>query len=56
MPNTPMVGALTKVSGLLSLEHVLEDMTKSFGKKFSQKIIDGNIQAVTRGFGEVKEG
>jgi pyruvate ferredoxin oxidoreductase gamma subunit len=56
MPNTPMVGALTKVSGLLSLDHVLEDMTKSFGKKFSQKIIDGNIQAVTRGFGEVKEG
>lgn len=56
MPNTPMVGALTKVSGLLSLEAVLEDMKKSFGKKFSQKIIDGNIQAVTRGYGEVKEG
>jgi pyruvate ferredoxin oxidoreductase gamma subunit len=56
MPNTPMVGALTKVSGLLSLESVLEDMAKSFGKKFSQKIIDGNLQAVTRGYGEVKEG
>jgi pyruvate ferredoxin oxidoreductase gamma subunit len=56
MPNTPMVGALTKVSGLLSLEAVIEDMTKSFGKKFSQKIIDGNIQAVTKGYGEVKEG
>jgi pyruvate ferredoxin oxidoreductase gamma subunit len=56
MPNTPMVGALTKVSGLLSLEAVIEDMTKSFGKKFSQKIIDGNIQAVTRGYGEVREG
>jgi pyruvate ferredoxin oxidoreductase gamma subunit len=56
MPNTPMVGALTKVSALLSLESVLEDMKKSFGKKFSQKIIDGNMQAVTRGYGEVKEG
>jgi pyruvate ferredoxin oxidoreductase gamma subunit len=56
MPNTPMVGALTKVSGLLSLESVIEDMSKSFGKKFSQKIIDGNIQAVTKGYGEVKEG
>lgn len=56
MPNTPMVGALTKVSGLLTLDSVLEDMKKSFGKKFSQKIIDGNMQAVTRGYGEVKEG
>jgi pyruvate ferredoxin oxidoreductase gamma subunit len=51
-----MVGALTKVSGLLTLDSVLEDMKKSFGKKFSQKIIDGNMQAVTRGYGEVKEG
>jgi len=56
MPNTPMVGALTKVSELLSLKAVTEDMEKSFGKKFSQKIIDGNIQAVSRGYGEVKEG
>jgi pyruvate ferredoxin oxidoreductase gamma subunit len=56
MPNTPMVGALTKVSGLLSLEAVLEDMKKSFGKKFSQKIVEGNLESITRGYVEVKEG
>ena len=56
MPNTPMVGALTKVSALLSLEAVLEDMKKSFGKKFSQKIVDGNLESISRGYGEVKEG
>lgn len=56
MPNSPMVGSLAKVSNTVSLEAVLEDVKKSFGKKFSQKIIDGNLEAVKRGYGEVKEG
>lgn len=56
MPNSPMVGALAKVSGIVTLENILEDVKKSFGKKFSQKIIDGNLEAVKRGYGEVKEG
>jgi len=56
LPNSPMLGAVCKVTGLVSLEHLLEDVKKSFGKKFSQKIIDGNLEAVKRGYGEVKEG
>lgn len=56
MPNSPMVGALNKVTGLVNLETLLEDVKKSFGKKFSQKIIDGNLLAVKRGYEEVKEG
>lgn len=56
MPNSPMVGVLAKVSGLISLDQILEDVKKSFGKKFSQKIIDGNLEAVKRGYGEVREG
>jgi pyruvate ferredoxin oxidoreductase gamma subunit len=56
LPNSPMVGALSKVSGLVSLDVILEDVRKSFGKKFSQKIIDGNLEATRRGYEEVKEG
>lgn len=56
MPNSPMVGVLAKVSGIVTLENILEDVKNSFGKKFSQKIIDGNLEAVKRGYGEVKEG
>jgi pyruvate ferredoxin oxidoreductase gamma subunit len=56
MPNSPMVGALAKVSGVVSLDQILDDVKKSFGKKFSQKIIDGNLEAVRRGYGEVREG
>ncbi len=56
LPNAPMLGAVCKVTGLVSLEHLLEDVGKSFGKKFSQKIIDGNLEATRRGYEEVKEG
>ncbi len=56
MPNSPMLGALCKVTGLVSLENLLEDVRKSFGKKFAQKVIDGNLEATRRGFEEVKEG
>jgi pyruvate ferredoxin oxidoreductase gamma subunit len=56
MPNSPMVGALARVSGAVGLEMVLGDVQKSFGKKFSQKIIDGNLEATKRGFEGVVEG
>ena len=33
-----------------------QGIKKSFGKKFAQKIIDGNLTATRRGYEEVKEG
>ena len=56
MPNSPMLGAVNKATGLVSLDHLLEDVKNSFGKKFAQKIIDGNLEAVKRGYAEVHEG
>ncbi len=56
MPNSPMLGALCRVTGLISLDHLLEDVRRSFGKKFAQKVIDGNLEATKRGYEEVKEG
>ena len=56
LPNSPMLGAICKITELITLEHLLEDVRKSFGKKFAQKIIDGNLEATRRGYEEVKEG
>jgi pyruvate ferredoxin oxidoreductase gamma subunit len=56
LPNSPMLAAVCKVTELVDLDHLLEDMEKSFGKKFSRKIIDGNLEAVRRGFEEVNKG
>ena len=56
IPNTPMLGALIKVSGLLEIKSVLDDTKKKLEKKFSSKpeLIEGNIQAIKRAYEEVK--
>ena len=56
LPNAAMLGALCKATSLISLEHLLEDVRKSFGAKFSQRIIQGNLEATKRGYEEVKKG
>lgn len=56
MPNAPMLGAVNKATSIVPMDVLLADVKGSFGKKFAQKIIDGNIEAVKRGYGEVKEG
>ncbi len=55
IPNTPMIGALVKASGRVKLETVLHDTEKKLGKKFPEKIVQGNLTAVKRGFEEVKK-
>jgi pyruvate ferredoxin oxidoreductase gamma subunit len=54
LPNAPMLGAICKITEIVTLKTLLEDVKKSFGKKFSQKIIDGNLEATRRGYEEVK--
>ncbi|MCL5022178.1 MAG: 2-oxoacid:acceptor oxidoreductase family protein [Nitrospirae bacterium] len=56
LPNAPMLGAVSKATAVVGLDSLVEDVRKSFGKKFSQKIIEGNIEATKRGYEEVKEG
>lgn len=53
MPNTPIVGALAAVTGVVPLEKVEERLVITFGKKFSQEMIDANIESVNRAYKEV---
>lgn len=56
LPNSTMLGAVNKAISIVTMEVLLEDVKGSFGKKFAQKIIDGNLAAVKRGYEEVQEG
>jgi len=53
IPNAPMLGAFVKISGMFELDYFLENMGRVLAK-FPQKIIDGNMQAITRAYNEVK--
>lgn len=56
-PNTPMLAAIVKVSGIMEEEDFIEDMKGSFKHKFAKKpeVIDGNMKAIEMALKEVKE-
>ena len=56
-PNTPMLAAIVKVTGIMTDEELLEDMKKSFKHKFAKKpeVIDGNMKALEMALKEVNK-
>ena len=51
-PNTPMLAAIIKVSGVIEEKDFLADMEGSFKHKFAKKpeVIDGNMKALEMSF------
>ena len=56
-PNTPMLAAIVKVSGIMSDEELLNDMKGSFKHKFAKKpeVIDGNMKALELALQEINK-
>ncbi|KAF0134675.1 MAG: porC [Candidatus Saganbacteria bacterium] len=56
IPNTPMLGALLKASGLLDFNLTLKETEVKLNKKFAAKpeIVAGNIKAIKRAYEEVR--
>ena len=54
-PNTPMLGAVVKVSGIMEEEQFINDMKESFSHKFASKpqVIEGNLEALKLALKEV---
>ena len=56
-PNTPMLAAIVKVSGVIEEKDFLADMKGSFKHKFAKKpeVIDGNMKALEMALKEVNK-
>ena len=56
-PNTPMLAAIVKVSGVIEEKDFLADMEGSFKHKFAKKpeVIDGNMKALEMALKEVNK-
>ena len=54
-PNTPMLAAIVKVSGVMDKETFFNEMQNSFEHKFSSKpeVIEGNMNALKMAFDDV---
>ena len=54
--NTPMLGALAKATGLITLEDLMDDFKVNYSKKYSEAVINGNLEAMKSGFDSISEG
>lgn len=54
-PNSPMLAAIVKVSGIMDEDRFLEEMRKSYAHKFASKpeVIEGNMKALSLALQEV---
>lgn len=57
-PNTPMLSAAVKVSGVLDKDRFMSDMEESFHHKFATKpqVVAGNMAALVQSWEEVQAG
>src|SRR3990172_689720 len=56
IPNTPILGAIAKVTDFLKIDNIKKEIESSFGKKFGKKIVEANHKAIERAYEEVKGG
>lgn len=56
IPNTPMLGALAKIIGIVDYEDLLSQTKAKLSKKFKHKpeLINGNLKAIERAYQEVQ--
>lgn len=52
-PTTPLLGAIARATGIIPIDTILEETEKSYGKKFDQKVVEGNLKAIKRAYNEV---
>jgi len=54
IPNTPMIGALVKVMGTLTIDQIKEDTRKRFSLRFRPEIVEANVNALQMAYEQVK--
>src|SRR4030067_1764140 len=54
IPNTPILGAIAKVTNFVKIENIKNEIETTFGKKFGKKVVEANHLAIERAYKEVK--
>ncbi len=54
IPNTPMIGALVKVTGLITIDGLIKNFRQKYASKFKAEVIEGNVAAIQAAFEQVK--
>jgi pyruvate ferredoxin oxidoreductase gamma subunit len=54
--NTPLLGAFAAVTGIFTVEEIVDQTRHRFGKKLAPKVVDANIRAIKRAAQEIQIG
>ena len=54
IPNTPMVAALVKITGILKIDAVIDNFRKKYAAKFRPEVIEANVRAMRAAIDEVR--
>ncbi len=52
LPNAPIIGGFNRATEMMPIEDLLNEIRNSFEGKFPEKIIEGNVTAIRRGYEE----
>ncbi len=53
IPNAPIAGALAKYTGVIGIENLKDHVEQTFAKKFSEKVVAGNLEAIQLAYQDV---
>lgn len=53
IPNTVILGAVAKITNVVTLESLEQKIKNMFGKKLSEEMLEANLRALRRGYEEV---
>lgn len=54
IPNTPMIGAILKVTKMMDISGVSKSIRKKLGAKLKPEIVEGNVKAIEKAYEEVQ--
>ncbi|MEA1936865.1 MAG: 2-oxoacid:acceptor oxidoreductase family protein [Patescibacteria group bacterium] len=53
IPNMPMIGAVIKITKLISCEQLIKSVRKKFSRKLGETLTEKNVEALKRGYEEI---
>jgi len=56
LPNTPMLGALARVTGIVGKDSLAQKVRTKFGATMKEEVVQANVKALEKSYDSVQEG
>jgi len=56
LPNTPMLGALARATGIVNIESLARELKSKFGATMKPEVVEANVKALKKAYENIQEG